>query len=144
MDLSFPSVPTDNLYKFCAIFGFSFALATFVYADFMENETRKLLVEWSIEAKTKQFDFEKQALTDGGKCLVDTYKQKELTLAILDTKSQYLLAQAKRAENYASLRNFGAPSGLVISLFGFITWYFRIQRYQDRILKKEAEGPNIT
>lgn len=139
MDFAFPSAPTDSLYKFLAIFGFVFAMTTFFYADFMENEARKLLVEWSIEAKNKQFEFEKKIRRDGGGCVVETYQEKDVALAVLDIKSKYLLAQAKRADNYALLRNVGAPFGLMLSVFGFWMWHVRIQRLQDIILKREAE-----
>ena len=41
-------------------------------------------------------------------------------------------------EMYNQFRWVGVICGLALMLSGFTLWYYRVQRYQDRLLKKEA------
>ena len=72
-------LPTDNLYKFIAIFGLVFV----VFSSYMLNQTA-----------------DKTEIT--------------ISFILLDV-------------------------GIVTTVFGFITWYIKTQRYNDRILKNESE-----
>ncbi|RUO44508.1 hypothetical protein [Idiomarina aquatica] len=56
------------------------------------------------------------------------------------TEGLEAISVAKRSDYYRALRNWGCPILLVLSLIGFLFWYLKIQRYQDVILKKQAEN----
>ena len=43
-----------------------------------------------------------------------------------------------QAENWLLMQNICATAGSILIIMGFTLWYFKIQRYQDRILRKQA------
>lgn len=45
-----------------------------------------------------------------------------------------------QAENWLLMQNFSCIAGSILILVGFTLWYFKVQRYQDRILRKQAAG----
>jgi uncharacterized membrane protein len=38
--------------------------------------------------------------------------------------------------NYAL--KYGVVVGSIVTVFGFVLWYLKLQRYQDNLIKKEA------
>lgn len=68
-------------------------------------------------------------------------KQSELELLLLQskytTKKVDLLALDARRLTWISRLTLGL--GVIMTVFGFWNWYFKFQRYQDRIIKAQAE-----
>ena len=65
--------------------------------------------------------------------LVKRTKEAQKALVEPDLKNQEL-------ERVKPIVKIGFFSGGVLAFFGFLLWYRRVQRYHDRILKREAEG----
>lgn len=138
VNFNLPNAPTDNLYKFMAIFGLLFAVTTFIYADYMQNETRKQLIEFANDSAQKRYEMVQDYLKSQQGINPELKNKHTLITELLDTKGEYLVAQAMRSDFYIKLRNIGGTTGSIISILGFYLWYTKLQRYQDKVLKKEA------
>ena len=138
MQLGMPSAPTDSLYKFFAIFCFMFAGVLFFYADFMENKAREAVVEFSKTSTNRFYELVEGYAKD--KPEVDMKIMQEKANDLGHTEGLEAISAAKRSDYYRALRNWGCPILVVLSLIGFLFWYLKTQRYQDVILKKQAEN----
>jgi len=65
----------------------------------------------------------------------------ELMRRKLNLKSRNAIAKQlnKNIDEWIITIIIGAIFGNIMVLAGFYFWYFKLQRYQDRILKREAE-----
>ena len=138
MQFGLPNAPTDNLYKFAAIFGLMLAATLFLYSDYMEQEAREQLLSFS-KVFTERF-YE----------LVEGYAKNKSPIEMKILQEKYgdldysdglkLMVASNRYDYYRKLRNLGVPILLLISVVGFIFWYIKVQRYQDMLLKHQAQA----
>jgi hypothetical protein len=127
--MNIPNLPTDNLYKFCSIFG----LILFVFGIY-------LIYDSNLEVYKAR-----QKLVN----LADDYIKSEPSIDSLDVKvisidsvrmefinpSKYRFSHPNIVKSYmVSLIVFG----FLLGAFGFHRWYFKTQKYVDQILKNEA------
>jgi nitrate reductase NapE component len=54
---------------------------------------------------------------------------------VLDSEYKKIYADLSLL-NYAL--KYGVVVGSIVTAFGFVLWYFKLQRYQDNLIKKEA------
>lgn len=142
-----PNLPTDNLYKFAAISGLIMMVAgaaaplfilqsemEWSYGQFKEiaiatAQNRKDREKLAVEVAASENDKVKEIVARG-----DEWSEQNVHL-------QYLLpAQEQHTELMkAQLASCGRLHfiGIFVSVIGFITWFVRVQRVQDRILRIE-------
>ena len=140
--IAIPTPPTDNLYKFVALFGLTIllsagGLAVKLHID-LDNANRAIesralvglreadrLGRSTDEADRKQA----VALADSIRRVADTV---ETSHDRLTERPSILMPSLLMA----------AVAGALISIIGFVLWYMRFQRYQDMIVQKQArESP---
>jgi hypothetical protein len=125
--MNFPSIPTDNLYKFLAISGVALLITGIYFRYNFENEvnaelSRLQLSEAIINLKTK---------SDA------TYSQKLDSLTLAHDIKGLRNSIEKLPENYKSAILL-LLSGAALAAFGFIQWHLKLQRFSDKIIENEA------
>jgi len=116
------SVPTDNVYKFLAIFGLVMVIASFWGAITQTSLTNKVAVASAPEIAALEAN---QSPTPGEKAKLDVLK-KRLQVAVEDRKT---------INNYCTVL---AALGTLASFIGFSFWYSKIQKHQDRLLNLQV------
>ncbi len=154
--MNISSIPTDNLYKFLAISGLVIII-TCLYLPY--KQIREIDLKY-IELKSEtQLLEEKNYILNVKKKLVEDIKSStsEDALKILNERAE-LLQEApiisKRWEQLIYLNNekkelrkitnVGLGFGVIITFIGFFQWYRRLQKYQDILMKREAESLSST
>lgn len=122
-----PSLPTDNIYKFMAIGGI-ILLLTGHFASFSAGTRTQELAAQVIQAKAIA---EIYAKTDSQKA--------ELALAeSMGAEAEWeFLLRAKWG--YLAWLEFTFWAGLLLSITGFVLWYFRVQRHLDKLLVAQTK-----
>jgi len=129
------------------------------------QETSKQMQKQSIELdeSSKRLDetFDpksNRSLAEQGRVLKEAKKIEEKQFATIelldkqmrDWRKQDAQVEYKRnlleeyedyAKNLFTLCLLGGPVGLFMSVFGFVLWYRRAQKYEDLVLKKKVEQP---
>jgi hypothetical protein len=158
-----PNLPTDNLYKFLAIFGLIIFLGcSFISldikteieeADFKNgihdynlkiNNWRIVNQDTIIEEREKinliqDSLIRKDEMDKLDKSLDDGY---EFIKAMTDSMAyQYQLNIPKlnKLKKTSIYLMGGQVAGILLMIFGFYLWYFRVQKISDAILKKQLE-----
>lgn len=146
-----PSVPTDNLYKFMAVFGLILMLAGVLAPYPLESQyqvelegLREKYLSGLSKANAKIRELQKSQ-TDPEKLLHD---------GVLKTPQEAFFDEADKHETYFKshldrrwkkyveqiyLSNWLIVGGCVFGLIGFSFWFWKVQRYHDKILKLEFE-----
>ncbi len=126
--MTFPSMPTDSLYKFMAIAG----LVAVVTANYWNAQERE------------EFDKEGEAyiwqLVDGVRKDHPEKAERSRELNSLDghLKERLKLKANMLKERLAELAVLETV-GYVVGLIGFCGWWFNIQRYQNILLRLEVQ-----
>ena len=154
-----PLPPTDNLYKFVAITGLLLFLACIV-AEL--SEARKISLQvakvkssaeriWEQVKKLEVRTSEAVELRkSGGEVASSVFEEFESELESLNSPASGSVAKLAEAikildashENYRSIADvarWGEFVGIFLMGFGFTSWYMKLQKYQDRIVKRQAE-----
>jgi len=165
--MNIPNLPTDNLYKFMAIFGLVIIISGFYFyttiidkyslaasslikeEGILKIETEYLsdevaLLETRIEIANGQGDKNilNNVLADY-KAVKDELKQKEIARESIEQKI-YDLEFIEKDVNAIKAYHFGAIGlGMVLMVYGFWLWYSKLQYYQDLIIRREVGGIEI-
>lgn len=160
-----PNLPTDNLYKFIALSGLVLTLFcgafTIQRTEALGNSVYKNSIEFS-EWKIKNDFLSKQII--GVEKELTALEQKEnptkeeveklrkkheqnktklLENEILKEKvrlaNEYSNSQSSQLKKYYFWGSITSFFSLVFSAFGFSSWYFKVQRYQDKILRNKSQ-----
>ena len=148
--MNIPNLPTDNLYKFIALVGVVVLLAASYFPIIKARELRLAKIE--IEGQMRLLEIEVQHLQDTTKQLgsnetIGDCNREELVGKAykLKMKNEEIKTNSKKVEvigiDYELIRKIqvaGMILGFILSAFGFFLWYFRIQKYQDKQLKKNS------
>ncbi|TRZ65045.1 MAG: hypothetical protein D4Q79_00145 [Spirochaetia bacterium] len=165
--MNIPNLPTDNLYKFMAIFGLVIIISGFYFyttiidkyslaasslikeegilkieTDYLSDEVA--LLETRIEIANGQGDKNilNNVLADY-KAVKDELKQKEIARESIEQKI-YDLEFIEKDVNAIKAYHFGAIGlGMVLMVYGFWLWYSKLQYYQDLIIRREVGGIEI-
>lgn len=136
--MEFPSLPTDNLYKFLATFG----LVLLVFSSYMFTQTPEKLYseidslqvqDQLIKIKVKNDSIAKK-LYDSK--IVFEHVKDSLEF---DSSIKRLNRKVDRLPKLLYLYSVLLVIGFIATIVGFIRWYFRTQKYSDEILKNEAD-----
>lgn len=146
MDILKP--PTDNLYKFIAISGLLIFLASFVFPQILGREyvTKVAEVEGGLRVLENesayitrlrsQSDDQNQKAEDNSEI-----KQREARFdKVAEVRKKHEISKALSAEvrRWKLFGIIGMSLGIVLMAGGFYLWYSRLQKYQDKLLKREA------
>jgi len=116
------SVPTDNVYKFLAIFGLVMVIASFWGVITQTSLTNEIVLVSAPEIAALEAN---QSATPGEKAKLDVLKKRK----------EAAIEDRKEINNLCSKM---AGWGTAVSLAGFFLWYWVIQRLQDRLLKLQV------
>lgn len=122
-----PTVPTDNLYKFAAIFGLTLIVLSF----YLMNQTYNSLTSKANELEVQ--DMIHQIKTDVDSTSVDLKIEK-----IKHDKEVFqLMEKVDKYPKAIYLNLLILMVGVIMSFWGFIQWYYKTQKKQDEILENE-------
>ena len=122
--MNFPTLPTDNLYKFIALLGIVIILFSFYLPFQSAKKSQELLRE--VDSVMKVIDLMPQK--ERVKAYETTYKKLEELKFILEKDKPF----------YLSVYVVGGTIGIILTISGFRMWYKRVQKYQDKILENQA------
>lgn len=144
--MNFPNLPTDSLYKFCALAGLIVTTLSIVLPNIaLHNLTLELI---KTNGEIKVLEAESQHFKDAGNKdslspeektnLLEKSKELEIKLIQLKSKNDAENFLNEQTQHWRSIAFFGAFLGVILIATGFILWYRKVQKYQDIILKNEA------
>lgn len=153
--MSIPSLPTDNLYKFVALSGvLIFIILSYIVVNFISDSQNRVdtlnmeIVIYNSRYKNNLDDIlflkESRLEWDGDdiKELDRLEKeQKELSLNLAEINHNKSVVK-KLDETILSVVIFWLISiviSIIMMIYGFSRWYYRVQRHLDKKIKKEAE-----
>ncbi|MEM5528090.1 hypothetical protein WN093_04595 [Gammaproteobacteria bacterium AS21] len=112
-------IPTDNIYKFYALFGLVVFISGFAATIYVSQTTNNLLFEIipKIEAM---------------KSIPEIAKVQEAELMLLERKQEIALSDKKF---YLKSISLIIAIGMCLMFFGFHRWHTKIQPLQDQILE---------
>jgi len=201
--MNIPSLPTDNLYKFLAIFGLTLIIAG-TYLGYKKNNYYSEMY-FEIYSKSKQYENEIEEYKKEDNILSDainkfakdqniilskdslnvslieelilykqeyeqrlrnneTLKNKEYKYLALLNRTIFLNEELRRLDILRRKNNINIDVyneankrdaikyliklcfsfGFIISMFGFIFWYYRIQKYEDHLIKANSTYTSAT
>jgi hypothetical protein len=145
--MNIPNLPTDNLYKFMALSGLLILILSISYPTYhtLELEKQRMMISGEIEILKSETDllerivFERTKrqykLTDPEFLQVVQLKKVLAKIKAQGMQLDLLESQIKRYEWFCWVGFF---IGLLLSVSGFSLWYIRVQRFQDKILKRQV------
>jgi hypothetical protein len=129
-----PGPPTDNLYKFMAIFGLALIIASFVGAYKAEAEIQSRFGARIRERELLMLEQRREA------ALGPAYEHRDWRI-ILDSFAVEARADTLANEGLLAVKTrFDVLLwvGAGMSLAGFLLWYTRLQRFEDALVKRKA------
>jgi hypothetical protein len=156
--VNLPSFPTDNLYKFIALAGLTLFIVCFLYPSISIQPVLKRSTDlaatsakMAIDAKAGQEKSERDRKTvlnapqSNLQQAEQLYEEDRKLLAEQEKSGaqfkydeQFLEAEVGLFQHYQSLCSVGQVVGLAVCACGFIFWYFKLQRHQDRAIAQEV------
>lgn len=129
--MTLPNLPTDNLYKFAAIFG----LVLVVFSSFMFNQWINNAHEFEnkLNAKTELYRLDSLASQSS-----DSISIAKAKVQIEKDYIQYKRI-IEKIPSIFKLYAFLFFLGFIFTGLGFYNWYYKTQRLNDNILKNEAD-----
>ena len=162
--MNVPSLPTDNLYKFLAIFGiviciFSIYIYQNKYNLYTEEffEVRKEFAKYGPMLDRVTLLLERIETDPSDKSLPENKKLFAATLDAIDKLNQEIktgheiaeYSKEKEERAWEEIRILWKYSkifffiGVLMSIVGFYLWYVKVQKPLDKLLKKQLEDePN--
>lgn len=155
-----PRLPTDNLYKFAATFGLVLVVAGFALPLIEETRANELHSVLERDSALLQLQVEADSL---GIQLLESEEahgasptfEKHLDSLRLHTDSTRMRQigvrkELREAESAVELTKLFARLGLgliavgsIISFWGFVRWYSRVQVHIDRAIERDARGADV-
>lgn len=152
--------PTDNLYKFIAIAGLIFALACLVSLIYLTGTATDASVEVQQSLRTTYAELlDNEAAVHALNAAMESYEVgdnlgqlidqvREAGAESSDLQSVVLLLQGfdrfnadlSTLDAYRDYLTGATAWSIAISFFGFVAWFWRLQRYEDRIIKLRAQS----
>jgi hypothetical protein len=148
MAIPLPTFPTDNLYKFIALSGLTICVLCLFAGLLSERDLALRMAE--IEGMIRVADAEKQRFDAAGIPLStmeprNAFIEQRLLRHLENLEkagkaneiSRELLRQQMLSRRWLG---GGFIFGGIVAQIGFSLWYWRLQRYQDARVKKDAEA----
>jgi len=146
------NLPTDSLYKFLALAGVVLFLASYTIPSLLLAKTQEaadqLLVEvapLNVEAALIREELERaERLETPSSEQVERIRQRSYELrklsSAIDARKEILIRKSRMLRGLAVATLVGGIFSMVVMWTGFGLWYFKLQRYQDMLLKSQAEA----
>jgi len=150
--MNLPTLPTDNLYKFLALSGLAIAIFSLVFPMIRISEIKMKLVEAETQSNVLNVEIE-ELKEDTDRWAKKTSLSPEETASLRKRLIELRIKGVQirgRFEQIKSLNKdldysmiliwVGLPLGMLISYLGFLLWYFRVQKPNDLLLRKQVES----
>lgn len=146
-----PAFPTDNLYKFIAVAGLALALLSYWIFVRATARIRENIDELEIDMAPAQSRRERlrreisriETLANPNQediaTLEGMLQDLEELMTVLSAKSTILNRKHQQLRELAVTVLVGFAVGIGVSSSGFLLWYHRWQRYQDQLIRQQAE-----
>ncbi|MEO0964155.1 MAG: hypothetical protein AAFY08_03460 [Planctomycetota bacterium] len=155
--------PTDNLYKFIAVSGLVFGIACLASLIYLIGTSVDASVEVKQSLRTAYAELlGNEAAVEALNAAMANYEVGDNLGELIDQvreadgespdiQSVVLLLQSfdqfnadrSMLDTYQDYIAGGTAWSIFISFFSFIAWYWRLQRYEDRIIKLKAQAFEI-
>ena len=145
--MDIPQIPTDNLYKFLALFGIVIIAVFLILPPYFDHQIQLKAIQAQAEANVVQEKIDnvhhlKMAKAPELDYVEETRQIGDLLVEKVQVEgrkkeTEFLLQQSERIMRAA--KN-GIFIGIAVSILGFLLWYFNLQRWQDAIQKKNARN----
>jgi hypothetical protein len=158
--MNLPQFPTDNMYKFMAIFGLTIVIGTYLIVNWeisnrlleqINLERSKLKYETDKDFLTAKQTFingeldrlEKEGIPDSQAYNSNAAEYNKVTEQVINNeKNKVLESEFQKVKSDIKILHeilqFGSIAGLGFTIIGFILWYFKLQRFQDKLTALEA------
>lgn len=135
--MEMPNLPTDNLYKFLALFG----LILIVFSSYMFNQTPEKLYSDIDNLKVKEQLLKIKVHGDSfkGNQLVNNKIEHLKDSLEFDATLKGLQRKVDRFPKLLYLYLILLLLGVAATIFGFIKWFFRTQKFNDLMLENESK-----
>ena len=153
--MNIPQVPTDSLYKFIAITGLlcvvigltvpiisteNFQLEASTLSTQIQDDSAQVSNnDVKVALLTKEVLNEKQPDYQNSQSAFDLYAQSKILANQAGADDALFRDLVSNFELQTKMLFLTAFLGILIAAIGFILWYLKLQRYQDAILRHEAE-----
>ncbi len=159
--MNIPNIPTDNLYKFIALSGVMLIIFGFFiqfYSSYFVLEPNKNLVKVIREIEYKSTNlkqdienFEDKITNNSTKNQKNYYlnelikfnnRYEELSKEMANLEGIFIYVKDLTTIVEASIKlgKITIIEGSIFSSLGFLLWYYKVQKYEDIILKKKTKG----
>src|SRR5580704_1991991 len=140
--LELPQPPTDNIYKFFAIFGLVLFLASGLLL--WGQVQQRVVIESEIEHLTQEIAYNLKLpdspRLDTGKVVRDASPEDKAKVARVNELKERIADLTLPFWLLIAFGALGTVGGLILMVKGFRLWYDRAQVYQDRVLKAQADN----
>ena len=149
--MQYPSFPTDNLYKFLAIAGVLAILVSNYLTSVVMMSMQKMTADETKETlryeESRLWEMIDDVRLDHDE-KVERTRELENMKPSLDSRRVLVIEQLHQrldeirteAETQINMLGRLESVGFFITPIGFILWWWKVQRHQDRILRNEATG----
>jgi hypothetical protein len=127
--------PTDNLYKFAALFGLTLIVVAAVLIAFRTERYNELAVAYKIDELIAR-----SATTPPTTQVATTFPVAIKSTSELQKEAIELAAEKALLNAQMTDCNFLLGIGGVISIIGFVAWYCRLQRHLDHLLEAQVKN----
>ena len=148
MAIPIPNLPTDNLYKFMALSGIFLMVFSFSFEQLQKQKIHKLLYE--VEANLIVTDSIQALLppnrepeSENDDADVVLYREHVELVKMNKLKLREREALIEQHDNTRFPLLFLFFSGAGMAFFGFYSWYRRVQKPLDKILKLNLEKAKL-
>lgn len=154
MIMELPIPPTDNLYKFLSIAGLFVIVVSLSIPVYFILGMRQKLTEFrteaavlSVELKYLKQDAEQVSTEKDkrGRSAMEDNPERRAKLKELEIREARLNQAVTEADWTSRMMHIlmafigvGSVAGGILTGKGFALWYYRLQRYQDEIVKTQA------
>ncbi|MAY42604.1 MULTISPECIES: hypothetical protein [unclassified Neptuniibacter] len=128
------SVPTDNIFKFFALFGTVMLISSFLAMVFINDNTNMRLMEWADELASFEADQ-----------VVTSYETKRAEML-----ERLIEIEAENKQTFIIVLNVLMILGASLAAVGFLKWFKDIQPMEDEYkelliaqMKKDLNKPSV-
>lgn len=134
--MTIPNPPTDSLYKYMAIGGIAIAFFSAYFLNDILTKKAEMKRSLKKEIKMLLFEFELKKIQADE----DTVGMATLGRRLVDSEDD--VAGMEEIVGYNTTLKYASivflAIGIVLSGLGFILWYTRLQKYEDMVVRDEA------
>ena len=160
MSTSIPSIPTDNLYKFIAIFGLLIFLFSLYISLTILPEKQSELTKMHSDIIRLNYDFQDDTLNFNflNRMTRIVKKSQELdslyflmnqySIKLISINSEQINTKANLGTINSNISSISKTSfwlrhlGMTMMFIGFSLWFYNYQIYQDLLVRKEFNDEN--